>query len=564
LIKFLHHIVIFLALGGVSGCAIKQKAEKSPVSQEQNKAANDLFFQGIQFKNQQKWSQSIEAFDSYLKLNPSEPAAHYEVARMQRERMLSPEEALKHALKAVEKDRNNKWYVLEVARCYNAINKMADAVKWYEMSSELDPQWLLPLYEWSELLSRYEKGAESIDVINKIEKVNGKDENLTEYKFEIYLKLQKKNEAAKELESLALAFPKEAAYTIKAAEFFLQIGMNDRALALLKRNQLDNSAYAHFLQYKIELKNNQNKPTLEILLHLEKSMVSTELDIDKRVKELYPYLYQSHGTEIDNIIKKCIDKTTEIFPEEAKAFSMQGDFLAMLHQDESAIAAYQKTLLLDPSKKVVWSALLSVYENSYTLDPKLWESEAQKAIELFSFTTEFYKSKYKAQYRLGDFSNMIETCNQGLDLLVENDTDKAIFQLDKLFGLLVLNQRAEAQTLSTKMISEINESNKGITIENLYWMSIFFKWEVPGLNDTAESFEKEGKTHRYFLNALNIKRGAALTENDFNKTDYYDSLMGYQYFQDKKDHTAACSFLKILAENLKWNEWIKQLNLPCQ
>ena len=185
--------------------------------------------------------------------------------------------------------------------------------------------------------------------------------------------------------------------------------------------------------------------------------------------------------------------------------------------------------------------------------------KAQKAIELFSFTTEFYKSKYKAQYRLGDFSNMIETCNQGLDLLVENDTDKAIFQLDKLFGLLVLNQRAEAQTLSTKMISEINESNKGITIENLFWMSVFFKWEVPGLNDTAESFEKEGKTHRYFLNALNIKRGAALTENDFNKTDYYDSLMGYQYFQDKKDHTAACSFLKILAENLKWNEWIKQL-----
>lgn len=546
----------------MSSCHQKQKSTaSSAVNQQQNKAANDLFFKGIQFKNQQKWTQSAEAFDAYIQMMPKEGAAHYELARIQREQLLLPNDALGHAMTAYLLDKNNKWYVLEMARCYNSLNKLSDAVKWYEKAHLLDTQWTLPLFEWTDALSRSGKTIAAIEVLNKIEKINGKEEYLTEYKFQLYFQSQDLKSAANELESLALAFPKEAQFTIKAAEFYQQIGLNDKALALLKRNHLEENGYYHFLLYNIAT--TQNSETLENFDHLQKAMSSSDVNMDQRVAALYPYLYHTNGKEKDEIIARCIDLTTQVFPNDPKGYSMKGDFMATLHQEKEAVLAYEKTLQLDPSKSAVWIALLSIYESSYDLDPKEWQKKAQEAIDIFNFAPEFYKSKYKAEYRLGAFSSMIESCDAGLAILIDDEREKAIFQLDKIFALGAIGKIKEAQSLALKVFQTKNAETSGLIVQNLLWLSVYFHFSLPEIEgDVAQEIKNE-KSSRYFKNAYQIQKGNVLQGEDFNKTEYYDALMAHQYFAQKNDLATGCVFLQLLKENLKWNQWIHQLQPTC-
>jgi len=558
--------IFYIILGccwlALSSCHQKQKSTaSSAVNQQQNKAANDLFFKGIQFKNQQKWTQSAEAFDAYIQMMPKEGAAHYELARIQREQLLLPNDALGHAMTAYLLDKNNKWYVLEMARCYNSLNKLSDAVKWYEKAHLLDTQWTLPLFEWTDALSRSGKTIAAIEVLNKIEKINGKEEYLTEYKFQLYFQSQDLKSAANELESLALAFPKEAQFTIKAAEFYQQIGLNDKALALLKRNHLEENGYYHFLLYNIAT--TQNSETLENFDHLQKAMSSSDVNMDQRVAALYPYLYHTNGKEKDEIIARCIDLTTQVFPNDPKGYSMKGDFMATLHQEKEAVLAYEKTLQLDPSKSAVWIALLSIYESSYDLDPKEWQKKAQEAIDIFNFAPEFYKSKYKAEYRLGAFSSMIESCDAGLAILIDDEREKAIFQLDKIFALGAIGKIKEAQSLALKVFQTKNAETSGLIVQNLLWLSVYFHFSLPEIEgDVAQEIKNE-KSSRYFKNAYQIQKGNVLQGEDFNKTEYYDALMAHQYFAQKNDLATGCVFLQLLKENLKWNQWIHQLQPTC-
>ena len=557
----LTHIIIGFCLTVLLSCSKTQKTATSSVNPQQNKAANDLFFKGIQYKNQQKWKQSAEAFESFLQLVPKEGAAHYELARIQREQLLLPNEALSHAQTAFQSDKSNKWYALEVARGFGTINDFHSAAKWYEKAHLLDTQWTLPLFEWTDVLSKSGKIESAIDVLNKLEKINGKEEYITEYKFQLFFQNQDLKSAGSELESLALAFPKEAAFTIKAAEFYQQIGLNEKAIGLLKKNKLEDNGYYHFLLYNIATKENKNSE--ETWMHLQKAMASSDIILDKRVAALYPYLYQSNGKERDAIINHCLDLTIQLFPNDAKAYSMKGDFMATLRRDQEAIDAYQKTIQLDPSKSTVWTALLSIYENSYEIDPQQWQKKAQEAIEIFSFTPAFYKSKYKAEYRLGLFPQMIETCNAGLDIIVEDDREKAIFQLDKIFALGAIGKIKDAQNLAQHIIQLRTAETSSLIIQNTTWLSVYFQLSIPELKKLAEEEMNNEKSTRYFQNAVKIQGGIPLNADDFNKTEFYDALMAFQYFSKKQDFSTGCIFLQLLQENLKWNQWIQQLQPAC-
>lgn len=556
------YIILSCGWLSLSSCHKTQKSTAiSPVNQQQNKAANDLFFKGIQFKNQQKWTQSAEAFDAYIQMMPKVGAAHYELARIQREQLLLPNDALAHATTAYLLDKNNKWYVLEMARGYNSLNKLSDAVKWYEKAHQLDPQWTLPLFEWTDALSRSGKTIAAIDVLNKIEKINGKEEYLTEYKFQLYFQNQDLKSAANELESLAMAFPKEAKFTIRAAEFYQQIGLNDRALALLKTNHLEDNGYYHFLLYNIATA--QNSETLENFEHLLKAMSSSDVNMDQRVAALYPFLYHTNGKEKDEIIARCIDLTIQLFPNDAKGHSMKGDFMATLHKEREAIEAYEKTLQLDPSKSAVWIALLSIYENSYDIDPNEWQKKAQEAIDIFNFTPDFYKSKYKAEYRLGAFNSMIESCDAGLAILIDDEREKAIFQLDKIFALGALGKIKEATALAQQVFRTKKTETSALIVQNLLWLSVYFHFSLPEIEVDVAQEIKNDKSSRYFKNAYHIQQGNSIQVDDFNKTEFYDALMAHQYFAKKNELATSCIYLQLLKENLKWNQWIKQLQTAC-
>lgn len=187
-------------------------------------------------KNNAKWDLSVKNFESYLQILPNEAAAHYEIARIQREQLLTPENALVHAKRAAELDKKNKWYGLELARCLGANNQLSASIKQYELLIKQDPTWTLPLLEIAESCSRNGELKQAIEALDQLEKINGIDPYFSRLKQELFIQFKDYNAAGAELEKLAAAFPDETSFTLQAAEFYLGIGAVDKAKSVLENN----------------------------------------------------------------------------------------------------------------------------------------------------------------------------------------------------------------------------------------------------------------------------------------------------------------------------------------
>jgi tetratricopeptide (TPR) repeat protein len=544
-----------------SSCAKKQNSIF--LTKEKAKEANDLFFKGVEMKNNAKWDLAVKSFDDYLLILPNEAAAHYEIARIQREQLLNPEGALVHAKRAVELDKNNTWYGLEYARCLGANSQWSASVKQYENLIKQDPSWTLPLLEVSETCARNGELRQAIEALDQLEKISGVDPYFSQLKQELYIQLNDQQSAANELEKLALAFPEETNFTLQAAEFYVGIGEPEKALALLNKNPHTPESQKAFFQYRILSKDPKAHPQ-DILIALDKALDMPDIGIDQRINALAPFVYSDQIQDNwKSVIARCIEKTLKAFPDEAKAYSIAGDFYALNNQFTQAIEAYQKTVQLDPSKKVVWTALLGLYEEDPTTSPMQYYAVAQEAYNLFPFAAEFRNQAGQALFRMGEFQSCIEECNAGLAIVVDDAENESGLHLMKLFCLAAMGDKTNAQKQGEIMMRKMSTLST-MTLLQMGWIDAFFSLNTPGLQDQMiVLINNQIPGFEITLHAMRMGKGENIAESEFEKNSFFDALNAAQYFSQKKDNTAACKFLTEAKKKMPYNTWLNQINPEC-
>jgi tetratricopeptide (TPR) repeat protein len=544
-----------------SSCAKKQTSIF--LSKEKAKEANDQFFKGIEMKNNAKWQLSVKAFEDYLVILPNEAAAHYEIARIQREQLLTPEMALTHARRAAELDKKNKWYGLEYARCLGANNQWSASVKQYENLIKQDPAWTLPLLEVSETFARNGELRQAIAALDQLEKISGVDPYFSQLKQELYLQLNDQQSAAIELEKLALAFQEETNFTLQAAEFYIGIGAPEKAMALLNKNPHTPESQKAFYQYRILSKDPKAHPQ-DILIALDKALDMPDIGIDQRINAMAPFVYSDQIQ--DNwkiIIARCIEKTIKAFPDEAKAHSIAGDFYALNNQLPKALEAYQKTVQLDPSKKVVWTALLGLYEEDPTTSPMQYYSIAQEAYNLFPFAAEFRNQAGQALFRMGEFQSCIEECNAGLAIVVDDAENESGLNLMKLFCLAAMGDKANARKQGEIMMNKMSTLST-MTVLQMGWIDAFFTLNMPRLEEQIiVLINNQIPGYEITLHAMRMSKEENISESEFEKNSFFDALNAAQYFTQKKDNATACKFLTEAKKKMPYNTWLNQINPEC-
>ncbi len=560
----MNKITIHIILGFIlvfSSCAKKQTSIF--LSKEKAKEANDQFFKGIELKNNAKWEQSVKAFEDYLVILPNEAAAHYEVARIQREQLLIPELALMHAKRAVEIDKNNKWYGLEYARCLGANNQWSQSTKQYQALIKQDPAWTLPLLELSETCSRNGELRQAIEALDQLEKVNGIDPYISRLKQELYIQLKDIDAAGLELEKLALAFPEETDFTMQAVEFYLGTNANQKALNLINKNPHTPESQKAFLQYKILSKDPKAHPQ-DILLALDKALDMPGIGIDQRINALAPFVYSENiQEEWKAIIARCIEKTLIAFPREAKAHSLAGDFYALNNNSTKAIESYLNTVQLDPSKKVVWIALLGMFEENPASSATQYYDLSQEAYNLFPFAAEFRNQAAQALFRMGEFQRCIEECNAGLAIVLDDPAIESGLYLMKLFSYAAIGDQKNALFQGQAMMKKINIMTT-VSVLQMGWINEFFSINIPELEDQViVLINNQIPGYEITLHALRMRKGENIAESEFDKNSFFDALNAAKYFTEKKDNITACKFLLEAKKKMPFNNWLNQINPEC-
>ena len=375
-----------------------------------------FFFDGAREKVLGNYELAETSFLQALKLDPTSAATMYELATIYSFQN-NKNQALFYSKKAATSDPQNSWYQLLYAESLKESKKPGEAALVYEKLLQNFPDRIDFYYELANVYLFANKPNDAIKTYNRIEERVGVSENASMQKIKIYKSLNNSDKAIEEAKKLINAFPKEGKYYGIVGELYQEKGQSEKALQayndLLKIDP--ENAYVHLSLADYYRNQKQNEKSFE---EIKIAFRSKLLDIDTKIKILLSYYsitetYSELKSDADTLCKILV----AVHPDEAKAFSMYGDFLYRDKKLDQARIEYRKSISLDKEKYALWNQLLIIESelNDYTA----LEKESKEAVELFPNQALPYFFNGAANIQLKNFQAAVDILTDGKNFVFD-------------------------------------------------------------------------------------------------------------------------------------------------
>lgn len=377
-----------------------------------------LFFNA----NKEKVLGNYELAETYysqaLRINPNSAATMYELANIYLFQN-NKNQALFYSKKAATIDPNNTWYQMLYADCLKENKNIAEYAKVYEGLVKKNPNKVEFYYELANAYLFLGKTNDALKTYDKVEERTGVSEEVSLQKLKIYRSLKNYDKAIEEANKLIKAYPKEAKYFGMLGELYQDIGQPDKAFdAYNDLLRIDpNNAYVHLSIADYYRSKKENEKAFE---EIKLAFKSKDLDIDTKVKILLSYysiteVYAELKGDADELCKIIVD----VHPDEAKAFSIYGDFLYRDKKNEEARTQFRKAIALDKEKYAIWNQLLVL--DSDLNDYQALQKDSKEAMELFPNQPIPYFFNGAANIQLKKYEEAVEAFTTGKEFVFGND-----------------------------------------------------------------------------------------------------------------------------------------------
>lgn len=421
--------IVIILLSGF-GCKTKEDATATPprstgqdVEPDQVKAQVDTRFQQKFFEAQAERAlgnkdKAYNALEACLAIEPMNAAVHYELARMDAD-LNNYSGAISHLKVSLDGDENNPWYHKLLGDLYFDQAKWELAFKEYKEVRRLNPLDPDAVYGQVDALLSAGKLQEAIAVINEVEKTEGISPEISMQKHRIYLQLNDAERAGQELEKLAQAFPENPQYWGMCAQYYQRIGQNDKALIALEHlRQADpNDGHVHMELSEYYSGAGDDAKSFE---ELKLGFLSPDVSIDQKMGYLLKFysLTDFNSAPLAQAYQ-LLDITEQVHPNEAKSFSIYGDFLYREKRNDEARTKYRKALELDAGRNIIWSQVLLIDTELGDFDAL--QKESTRAMELFPNLPQFYFYNGTANHRLKNYAEAAQSLSIGKELVVDDN-----------------------------------------------------------------------------------------------------------------------------------------------
>jgi tetratricopeptide (TPR) repeat protein len=411
-------MAFFLATSPAVYAQKKKKSGAKELSEQDRVKAMYAFFDGQKEKVSGNDQRAAEQFAQCLRIDPSNHAAMYELASIYNsKRKLG--DALYFCKKAVELDPGNEWYSLLLADTYERMGKYDDAVAIYRELYKKSPGKVEYLFSEADGLLMQGKLSDAIKVYDRIEQFIGVNQEMSQQKQRLFLKMGKVDLAAAELEKLIAAEPNNLDYYSLLVEMWQVNNQPEKAMQIIRRMQaVDPESPNVFLalaeQYRIEGKRNES------FAQLKKAFASPQLGSEMKVRILTSYLplVESSPELMDQALELSA-LLSETHPREAIAQTVYGDFLAINKKYPEARERYRAGLAIDKRNLQAWQQLLLL--ESELRDYPAMRIEAEEALGLFPDQSVLYLFTGIAMIQVKDYETAASRLLSGSKLVVDND-----------------------------------------------------------------------------------------------------------------------------------------------
>lgn len=442
--------------------------KKRQLSSEDRQRVETLLFEGLIQKIKENYEGATEIFKEALKIDPSNDAIMYELTKLYFAEN-KQEEALFYARSATEIAPTNKWYQFLYAETLSFNSKYAEAAKVYEKLVAANPQDYEYYFDLGYMFfqaGQYEKAIEAYD---ELEKVVGIDERISEKKKRLYLKLNKPEKAAKEVQSLIDNDPDNARYYQMLAELYAANGMEEKAFKVYEKMLViaPNNPYAQLSLANYYYKKGDSEA---YFTNLQKAFEHPDLPIDIKARILSEYAETSKQDAVNQKqIFDLVKIVTKVHEEEALAHAVYGDLLYVYDKKAEALEEFKKAAKLENNRFEVWQQILIIqYELA---DFTALAQESKEVIKLFPNQPMPYYFNGLSEIQLSNHEKALKSLKKGVLVSGNNKDLKA--QMHALLGQTYnsLKDYKKSDKHYTSAL-EINPNNPNALNNYSYYLSL--------------------------------------------------------------------------------------------
>ena len=430
---------------------------------------NTLLFidalKGLQLGNQEE---ALLKFQKCTEINPEDGASRYEIAKIHVSRKNIPD-ALREAELAANLEPDNVWYKKLLSELYSRNGLYTEYLDVNKDIVKLKPNNIEFLFNLASayLINGYKEKA--IEIYNRLEKQIGINDRLVIQKKNLYLSLDRIDDAENELKKLISEFPMETKYYAMLAEFYIDNGKDEKALEIYRRISQINpeDPYIHISMSDYYRKRGDNENAHKELI---KGFANAKLEIDTKIQILLAY-YTVNELFSDKI-EEAFELTEELIdahPNDPKAISIYADLLYQNKELEKARNAFLDVIAIDSSRYGVWEQLLFI-ENELG-NYKAIKNYSVRALELFPQQPMLYLFAALSNFQLKNFRESIRLLELGLNFVVDNE-----FMLEQFYSYLgdaynELHHHEESDRYY-ELVLEINPENSVVLNNYAYYLSL--------------------------------------------------------------------------------------------
>ena len=462
-----------LAACGTAGKQARKKQaepEQVSLSLEERRKFDYFFLEAVRMKENGQYDAAYELYKHCLDINPASGAALYEISQfyMYLGQEAKGEEALKQAIRS---DKSNFWYKQTLASYYEQKRNMPKAISVYENMAEQFPSRLEPLMSLVDLYNRTKSYQNVITVLNRLEELDGKSEQISMEKFRMYLLMGKQDSAFIEIENLSKEYPYDLRYQNILGDVYLNNGKYPEALATYQHILKEEPHYAPAVLSMASYYQKTGQDSL-YQLQLDTILMNDNVLSDTKMELMRQNILQSEQTTKDSTQIVALFKRILARPQQNADLAMLcAQYMITKNMKEESVPVLEQVLSLDPENKPAYLQLLSYAIQDNDLDKVI--QIATSALEYHPDALEFYYYCGIAHYQKEETDKALEVFTRGVRQINEK-SDKQI--ASDFYAILgdIYHQKGRPEEAYAAYDSSLvyNPDNIGTLNNYAYFLSI--------------------------------------------------------------------------------------------
>ena len=393
---------------------------KDPLSAEERRKFNHFFLEAVRLKEKGEMDAAFEMYSHCLAIDSQSAATLYELGKfyMYLGQPIKGENFLR---KAMLTQPGNYWYKETLAGYYQGKGEDAKAIDVIESMVDQFPSRLEPLMALVDLYNRTRDYQKVIHTLDRLERLDGKSEQVSMEKFRMYLAMDNNEKAFSEIEALVKEYPYEMRYLTMLGDVYMENGKEEEAFSTYQKVLAQEPEYAPAMlsmasYYEKTGEDSLYRTQLDALLLNQKVETSAKLNIMRQL-----IMRSERGDRDSTKIVGLFDSMLAQEQENADVAMLAAQYLLSKRMDEQAKPVLWKVLEIDPENKPARLQLLSFAISKEDLDEVI--RICSPAVEYMPEALEFYYYWGVAHYQKDQHDEALEVFKKGVRQ-VGADSDK--------------------------------------------------------------------------------------------------------------------------------------------